>query len=258
MADLANHLGRLGDDSPLGDRRAAALGLLAHPERVLDLSGQPDRPPPVERDRRTTRSPARPSTCTSPATTYAALPTTARPPPRTSRSSVPPPSTCSRPGSSGPRHHPQARPRHEDLDDALDAHDPPAWMRDLVILRDGHCVFPGCTIDARRCDLDHIDPYVPMGEGGHPAKPPSELGLLLSTTPPAEDLHRLGYQRADPGTYAWTNPHGLTYRANPQPSTDTTAWPAQAWATSDHADERASISGRGWFVQPGRLLKASY
>ena len=29
-------------------------------------------------------------------------------------------------------------------------------MRDLVILRDGHCVFPGCTTDARDCDLDHI------------------------------------------------------------------------------------------------------
>ena len=26
--------------------------------------------------------------------------------------------------------------------DAVDSHDPPAWMRDLVILRDGHCIFP--------------------------------------------------------------------------------------------------------------------
>ena len=26
--------------------------------------------------------------------------------------------------------------------DAVDAHDPPAWMRELVILRDRHCVFP--------------------------------------------------------------------------------------------------------------------
>jgi len=28
--------------------------------------------------------------------------------------------------------------------DAVDAHDPPAWMREVVILRDRHCVFPGC------------------------------------------------------------------------------------------------------------------
>src|SRR5690349_8728141 len=26
--------------------------------------------------------------------------------------------------------------------DAVDGHEPPAWMRELVILRDGHCVFP--------------------------------------------------------------------------------------------------------------------
>ena len=35
--------------------------------------------------------------------------------------------------------------------DAVDAHDPPAWMRELVILRDRHCVFPWCTRDARAC-----------------------------------------------------------------------------------------------------------
>ena len=36
--------------------------------------------------------------------------------------------------------------------DAVDAHDPPAWMRELVILRDRHCVFPWCNRDARACD----------------------------------------------------------------------------------------------------------
>ncbi|MFC4784619.1 hypothetical protein ACT8ZV_09100, partial [Nocardioides sp. MAHUQ-72] len=48
---------------------------------------------------------------------------------------------------------------------AVDQHDPPPWMAELVILRDGHCVFPWCQIDARRSDLDHIEPYVPLDEG---------------------------------------------------------------------------------------------
>ena len=52
--------------------------------------------------------------------------------------------------------------------DAVDVHDPPSWMRELVMLRDGHCIFPRCTIDARSCDLDHTIPYQPAG---HPAKP---------------------------------------------------------------------------------------
>ncbi len=50
--------------------------------------------------------------------------------------------------------------------DAVDVHDPPVWMRELVILRDGHCVFPRCTRDARSCDLDHITPYDPDGPPG--------------------------------------------------------------------------------------------
>jgi hypothetical protein len=42
--------------------------------------------------------------------------------------------------------------------DAVDVHDPPAWMRELVILRDRHCAFPHCNHPARSCDLDHRDP----------------------------------------------------------------------------------------------------
>ncbi len=41
LTDLAAQMHRLGDTSPLGDRRAHALGLLAHPQRVLDLFGDP-------------------------------------------------------------------------------------------------------------------------------------------------------------------------------------------------------------------------
>ena len=63
--------------------------------------------------------------------------------------------------------------------DAVDAHDPPAWMRELVILRDRHCVFPGCTVDARACDLDHVAPYVPLDVGGPPGQThPQNLACL--------------------------------------------------------------------------------
>ncbi len=63
--------------------------------------------------------------------------------------------------------------------DAVDAHDPPAWMRELVILRDGHCVFPGCGVDARSCDLDHLAPYVPLDQGGPPGQTsPANLACL--------------------------------------------------------------------------------
>ena len=38
---------------------------------------------------------------------------------------------------------------------------PPALARH-VRLRDGTCRFPGCTVPARECDLDHLIPF-PLG-----------------------------------------------------------------------------------------------
>ena len=63
--------------------------------------------------------------------------------------------------------------------DAVDQHDPPAWMRELVELRDGHCVFPRCTVPAKACDKDHITAYLPLDDGGPPGQThPDALACL--------------------------------------------------------------------------------
>ena len=80
--------------------------------------------------------------------------------------------------------------------DAVDSHDPPPWMRDLVILRDGHCVFPGCTRDARACDLDHIDPYDP--ERPTRPNPPRQPRLPLQDDTTAPRPSDSGATRARP------------------------------------------------------------
>jgi hypothetical protein len=49
-----------------------------------------------------------------------------------------------------------------DTGQAVDQHDPPEWMREAMVLRDTTCVFPGCTIDARRCDADREHGCVPL------------------------------------------------------------------------------------------------
>ena len=65
---------------------------------------------------------------------------------------------------------------------AVDQHDPPAAMREQVILRDAHCVFPGCRRDSRSCDLDHITPYIAMEDGGPPGQThPGNLAPLCRT-----------------------------------------------------------------------------
>ena len=123
--------------------------------------------------------------------------------------------------------------------DAVDAHDPPTWMRELVILRDGHCVFPGCTTDARACDQDHIDPYTPMDAGGPPGQTsPANLACLcrrhhraktfagwryrrLPDEPDGPDasdtIHETGEHKRFGATYKWTSPHLRTYRVTTSP-----------------------------------------
>jgi len=100
--------------------------------------------------------------------------------------------------------------------DAVDGHEPPAWMRELVILRDGHCVFPWCHHDARSADLDHIDPYVPIDDGGPPGQThPRNLAPLCRRHHRCKTSGRWRYRRRPDGTYQLSAPHGRTYLVTP-------------------------------------------
>ena len=93
--------------------------------------------------------------------------------------------------------------------DAVDQHDPPPWMQELVRLRDGHCVFPRCTVDARRCDLDHEIPYDPDGPPGQTH--PDGLACLCRRHHRAKTARVWRYSRTPEGHYLWHGPHGATY-----------------------------------------------
>ena len=99
---------------------------------------------------------------------------------------------------------------------AVDGHDPSEEIREIVILRDGHCVFPWCTVDARHTDLDHIVPYVPMDEGGPPGQTnPHNLACLCRRHHRCKTSGRWRYRRRDDGTYEWHGPHGRSYLVTP-------------------------------------------
>jgi hypothetical protein len=83
-------------------------------------------------------------------------------------------------------------------------------MRELVILRDRHCVFPWCGRDARSCDLDHIEAYDPDGPPAQTT--PANLAPLCRRHHRAKTFTGWTYQRAHDGTYTWTSPHHRTYR----------------------------------------------
>ncbi len=119
----------------------------------------------------------------------------------------------------------------------MDQHDPPAAMREQVLLRDAHCVFPGCHRDSRACDLDHITPYVPTDEGGPPGQTRAgNLAPLCRTHHRVKTHTAWDYKRRDDGGYAWTSPTGHQYETAPAdrrpPATDRSPSPATTPATT--------------------------
>jgi hypothetical protein len=85
-------------------------------------------------------------------------------------------------------------------------------MRELVILRDRTCVHPNCDRDARECDLDHIEAFVEMDDGGPPGQTrPDNLAPLCRRHHRAKTHYGWTYQRNGAGGYTWTDPFGRTY-----------------------------------------------
>ena len=111
--------------------------------------------------------------------------------------------------------------------DAVDQHDPPAWMREIVTLRDRHCVFPGCRVDARSCDLDHIDPYLDPGDGG----PPGQTSAQRTSPASADD----------------------TTEPRPPGSGDTTAPPTTTATSGTARTARRTSSPPPALLDPSRL-----
>lgn len=78
----------------------------------------------------------------------------------------------------------------------------PAAMARLVRLRDGSCRFPGCSIPARQCDLDHVRAW--------PAGPTAPHNLIALCRRHHRIKQRPGWRvRIHPdATVTWTDPTG--------------------------------------------------
>ena len=104
-----------------------------------------------------------------------------------------------------------------DRGDAVDRHDPPAWLRELCSLRDATCVFPHCTVDSRFCDLDHLEAYLPPEDGGPPGQTCAKgLAPLCRTHHRLKTHGSWTYKRLDDGAYCWTSPTGHQYTSRPR------------------------------------------
>jgi len=84
-------------------------------------------------------------------------------------------------------------------------------------------VHPWCHRPARRCDLDHLDPYVDRDQGGPPGQTSTD-----NLAPLCRLHHRMKthggwtYTMVEPGVFLWTSPHGHTWLRDHTGTTDLT------------------------------------
>jgi hypothetical protein len=212
-------LRRLGDDDPLDVRRARAVGVLADPQRALDLFAgrEPGRTPTAPTLLLRLDADQLDRLATDPAAGPVVLDVEGG-------------------ASPGPVLLDVLRAWLADstiklqpvLDmsrtDAVDRHDPPAWMATLVRLRDPVCVFPGCHRRSRGCDLDHIEPYVALDDGGTPGQThPGNLAPLCRSHHRVKTHGSWAYTRLPDGSYRWTSPLGRVHVVVPPPRRRTSA-----------------------------------
>lgn len=86
---------------------------------------------------------------------------------------------------------------------------PTAGIRRMVMTRDQHCRFPGCSMPAAYCELDHVDPW-PLGDTA-----PADLHCLCKHHHRAK--HETGWQvsMTPDGVCTWTSPSGRIYVTKP-------------------------------------------
>jgi hypothetical protein len=200
----------LGDTDPIDEVRSKALGRLADPEGVLALlDGVDDSTPPMQQTEKRSRRRHAPT-----AQVYVHLN------PDTLEDGGP-----ARIEKIGPvlvdelshvvgHHRIKLTPVvyvHDTPERAVDAYEIPQPMRESVLGRDRHEVFPWSSREARGCDLDHTIPYVP-GELGQTR--PSNLGPLTRRPHRGKTHGGWKLEQPRPGIFWWHSP-GQAYRVGP-------------------------------------------
>ncbi|TWG89995.1 hypothetical protein L615_009500000190, partial [Nocardioides sp. J9] len=100
-----------------------------------------------------------------------------------------------------------------DLADCIpvDSYEIPERHRQRVQLRDHTCRFPGCTVSATRCDLDHS---VEHARGGPTC--PCNLVPLCRRHHRAKTFSLWRYVTIQPGHYLWLSPNGRHFLVTPK------------------------------------------
>lgn len=94
---------------------------------------------------------------------------------------------------------------------------PRQGLRDAVVQRDRTCRFPGCRVPARRCDIDHVEPF----RDGRTDEPQTRVDNLQALCRHHHRAKTHGGWRVDveeDGSRRWTAPSGQVYSPPKEPA----------------------------------------
>lgn len=127
------------------------------------------------------------------------------------------------------------------------AYRPRAVLTTFVRMRDGRCRFPGCSVAARFCDLDHVRPW-PIG-------PTAGANLMCLCRRHHRVKQRPGWSvRLEPDAEAvWTDPTGRVRRTTPRDLLDAVVLPV----TGDRSGLFTSPEGAEYSSFPGEEARST-
>jgi hypothetical protein len=119
----------------------------------------------------------------------------------------------------------------QDPGSGTDTYRPSARLAKLVRARDRRCRFPGCTVAAVFCDLDHVRPW--------PAGPTTATNLICLCRRHHRVKQRPGWHvtLATDGIAHWTDPTGRTRTTHPADALTTTVLAGGALSTTLKTDD---------------------
>lgn len=80
----------------------------------------------------------------------------------------------------------------------------------MVRTRDGHCRFPGCSVPAARCQLDHVVPFAHRNPVAGGWTIVSNLQCLCRFHHNLKTMGRFGAAVLDGGVVVWASPFGTS------------------------------------------------
>ncbi len=146
---------------------------------------------------------------------------------------------------------PEVKPMESAASNVTESYTPTPEMRAFVAARDGVCVYPGCNVEATRCQLDHRIPF----EDGGPTTPANLHALCQHHHNIKTDKNAFYLPDPATGEIVWLFADGTYLVREPQGLIDDMVTPTNPrWATTVEQRAANRAKNRAFFAAGHKIL----